>query len=324
MPSKMVILEALLRRLPQEDPEYEYFQNLYKRVKLGYEGELRVDREWREIDILSEYYLLHNFESENEQGHSHQIDTIFLCQHFLLLVEIKNISGRIDFDQVKHQLIRTRFDGTIEGFHSPIDQIERHVRFVKKQLEKWDSSLPIEYAIVIAESSTVIGAVPSDVAVFHVSGLQVKLNKLFSAYPQPQIPKEKLELLKRQFLKQHQPKDWTLTIDKRKLRKGVLCQTCEYKYVMVFEYGYFVCPKCKCKSKEALLEALHDYRYLQNEWVTNNDLREYLGIDSRYAVNRLIKDLNLKYKGTFRDRKYFIPPNIREKALRKNWRRPKK
>lgn len=93
MPDKLSVLEALLRRLPPRDFQYEYFQDMYKRMKIGYEGELRVEREWKEIDIPGKYYLIHDFEAENEQGHSHQIDAIFLCQQFMLLVEIKNISG---------------------------------------------------------------------------------------------------------------------------------------------------------------------------------------------------------------------------------------
>lgn len=62
----------------------------------GFEGENRIDRVWSEIMVPFKPYLFHNYETENEVNYSQQIDTKFLCQTFILLVEIKNIGGQID------------------------------------------------------------------------------------------------------------------------------------------------------------------------------------------------------------------------------------
>lgn len=308
--NKMILLELLMRRLDEEDIDYEYFRNQYISIKYGYEGEKRADREWEEIVIPSTYYLFHNFETENEVNHSHQIDTIFANQSFILLLEIKNIGGRIDFDQKKHQFVRTRLDGTEDGFSNPIDQVERHVRFFKRTLTKWDIPLPIEYAIILTQPSTVIGDIPNNVSIFHVSGLQTYVYNLFAKYKKNLISTHSLEKLKKNLLAIRKRKKWEPKIDKNKLRKGVLCKACNYKFVMKFEHGNFICPMCKVKNKDAFYEALFDYRHLYSEWITNCNLRDYLNIDSRFAVKRLISNLNLEYEGIKRGRKYRIPEDI--------------
>ncbi len=79
---------------------------------------------------------------------------------------------------------------------------------------------------------------------------------------------------------------------------------------MQYSHGQFVCPKCKVRNKDSFYEALYDYKYLHGEWVTNYDLRSYMNIDSRFAVNRLINSLNLELQGEKRNRRYRIPDNI--------------
>lgn len=313
MSSKMIVLESLLRRL-DDDFEYEYWKSLYNRLKFGYEGELRVDREWQEMIIPSNYYLYHNFETENEWGNSHQIDSLFICRHFILLLEIKNIGGQIEFDQVKHQFIRTRSDGTKESFSNPIDQIERHERFFRHNLVKWDISIPIEYAIVLAQPSTIIGVTPKNVSIFHLSGLQTRVQNLFKKYPQSRITQEQLEMLNVNLLAIQKRIIWKPNIDRSKLRKGVLCKECKYNSVMEFKYGRFVCPVCNLKSKDALYEALHDYRLIYKPWITNREFKIFFNVSSSNTVNKMLKRLGFEYEGVNRGRIYFIPEDILKKS----------
>ena len=99
-------------------------------------------------------------------------------------------------------------------------------------------------------------------------------------------------------------------MDLFKLKKGVLCKKCDYKNVMIYENGIFYCRKCGEKSRTAHLEALSDYRNLFGEWISNRELREFFGIQSQYAANRILKRLNTETRGTFRDRMYKIPDRL--------------
>ncbi len=122
VPFILLALDALLRRINSNanDSEVEKYKKLYRRFKVGFEGESMADKEWAELDIPFDYSLVHNYETVNEFGKKHQIDTIFLSKHFIWLLEIKNISGILEFDEEKSQFSRKNFDGPIEGYYQSV------------------------------------------------------------------------------------------------------------------------------------------------------------------------------------------------------------
>ena len=307
-PRKLLSLEALMRRLPENNvDEFNFYKDMFATQRKGYDGEVCVDQMWYEMNIPAPYYLFHSYESVNVAGYSHQIDTIVLTPHFIWLLEIKNMSGRLDIDESKHQLIRTKREGGIESFRNPLNQIKRHAEFINRKLRDFQTHLPVEAAVIIVSDYTIIGAIPKGNSIFHASGLQTELDKLFNKHQERRVSVGQLEKLKTELMNIHQRKDWKAKVNVRKLRKGVLCKGCEYKSLMIFEHGSFKCGKCGVSSKDAYLEALLDYRYLWSEWITNRELREYLGVESRHAIKRMIEKLNLEQTGTYRNRKYRIP-----------------
>lgn len=87
----------------------------------------------------------------------------------------------------------------------------------------------------------------------------------------------------------------------------MLCQRCNFQVQMKFYHGDFICPKCSLKDDGKLLyEALNDYHLLLGEWITNKELREFLGITSLYAARRLLKKLDFSFEGENKGRKYLI------------------
>lgn len=296
-----------MRRLPETENEYHFYKEMYAIHNKGHLGEQLVKNMWKELNLPSPHYLFHNYEAVNHAGNSHQIDTILLTSHFIWLIEVKNISGKIDIDESKHQLVRTNFDGTIDAFKNPINQIKRHYNFLSGRLREININLPIEYAIIIVNDSTIIGSVPKDTPIFHASGLQMELEKLTIKHNKRKITSHEVERIKVELMNLYQRKDWKPKLNPNKLRKGVLCRKCDFKSVMVLNHGYFKCPVCEFKSKEALFEAMKDYRYLINEWISNSELRDFLKVESRHAAKRILKKLNMEQTGVYRNRKYKIP-----------------
>lgn len=305
---KLLVLEALLRRLPETEEGYGYYEEIYLQAKKGYEGELKTDREWQELSVPSKYYLLHNLQTENPHGHSHQIDTLFICPQFLWLLEIKNISGRIDFQMERNQFIRTRFDGSLESLRNPIDQAERHIRFLKHILSQLKITLPLIYSIVITDDTTIIGSVPNHIPVFHLSGLQSKLMALYNQYPK-KISLQQMKKLTEHLMRMQVKKEWHPKVDSGKLKKGALCERCNYQIRMIYKYGRFICPKCSFSSKDVLIESLHDYALLFKPWITKNEFSNFFGIPLKTSY-KLIAKLPLKAVGENRGRIYRIPDDI--------------
>lgn len=254
------------------------------------------------MHLADEYYLLHDFYT-TVNASSYQIDTIFLCRQFVLILEVKNIIGRVDFNEETHQFIRSREDGEVNGFRNPLDQVRRHQRLVRTIV----GNVPVEYAIVFANPKTIIGRIPRGEAIFHKSGLEFHIRKLLAQY-KPRLSSEQLAHLKNGLLAKHMIYEPKITIDKKRVRRGVLCQRCEYRVKMQYRYGKFECPRCHWRSNEALQQAMEDYRLLIGDWITNEQFRSFVGIESTDAAKRLLMGLGFHYEGDRRYRKYQILP----------------
>ncbi|MFJ7407801.1 MULTISPECIES: nuclease-related domain-containing protein [unclassified Lysinibacillus] len=62
------------------------------------------------------FFVLHNLVLANAVKHSHQLDTLFICNHFILVVEIKNISGKLDFDGITYQSLGQNLMEQLKAF----------------------------------------------------------------------------------------------------------------------------------------------------------------------------------------------------------------
>lgn len=308
-PKSIIIIEALLRRLDANDRDFTYFQDYLTRLKYGYEGEHRVDREWFEMPYLNEHYLFFNYEIENEFGFSHQVDTVLLTKHFLLILEVKNISGRVDYDEQKHQLTRTRPTGTEDILTNPFDQLHRHEELFQRILSKLKISLPIEKAVVMANPSSIIGNVPKSPPIFHASGLRSFIKKCL-VRNESKLTTSQLDKLAKYLLSKVVARDFDLNISVERIRKGVLCENCNYSVVMTYKRGIWSCPQCGVQSRKAFLRALDDYRLLISDRITNQEFREFFHVESMYASSKILSRLNLKTVGNKKGRYYIIPEDI--------------
>ena len=179
IPDQLMMYEILLKRMDLESANYKEVLLKYQSLKKGYYGELRADREWKDMHIQREHYLFYSFEAKNKFGHTFQMDTLFMCRHFILVMESKDIGGRLDFDDTTRQFTQTRASGEVLSFSNPIDQVLRHQAFVLEELMKIGVSIPIVPVVVITDSSTIIGSKSKEVSVFNVTGLRSKVEKLF-------------------------------------------------------------------------------------------------------------------------------------------------
>ncbi len=310
--SKLVMLESLVRRLHPSDSDYAYFKEGYQRQVAGYEGEKWVDREWFDMPNLGCHYLFCNYEFENEHGFSHQIDTVSLTLKYLLILEIKNISGRVDIDEDKHQMIVTRPDGTTKSYANPLDQIRRHAQHLGVLLDQFKFPLPIEGALVFSNPATIIGNVPKNFPIFHSSGLRHFVQRLLKKYHEKLSEKQSAQLSKI-LLTKLKRQEVNPSFDLSRLRKGVLCGVCDFQVIMTYRGGTWQCMSCGARDKSAILQGLHDYRALIGNKITNKEFREFFGVESMDAASKILSRLELESYGKKRGRYYLIPSNINKK-----------
>ena len=308
-PMELKYLDVLVRRAIAEEKVKQEWRMKLAQLKAGYFGERRVDNEWREVNIQGGV-LLHDFTCRNSAGNTHQIDSVFICKHFILVIEIKNVGGRIDFDDKRRQFLRTTEDGRVESFNNPIDQVKRHRDlFIEASLD-WPFYVPVEAFVVIANPYTVIGRVSNEVPVFNVSGLRTKIGELMKKHAAVNVNVRML----RSFVEQmYEPVKRQFTCD-FPIRSGALCLQCNE--VLQHVSRGFKCPRCGWRDLTgvALRNAMLDYRILYGDRITNHAFREFVGVSNIYTANHMLNKLFTGTEGKNKGRKYIIPPNIEKEV----------
>lgn len=105
LPSKILVIKALLRRGILDTEQRKRLDELRWRAERGFEGEQRVDTFLADIQLSESNLILQGFESVNQHCFTHQMDKLIVTSRFILILEVKNISGIITYDMKTNQLI---------------------------------------------------------------------------------------------------------------------------------------------------------------------------------------------------------------------------
>ena len=300
-PEQLAYYEVMIRRGPNADE----FRKLYTQVKSGYLGERRLDREWKDANM--DGLLFHDFTCFNSAGHSHQIDTIFLCNHFVLVIEIKNITGRIDFNPQTRQLVRQREDGVFEAFNSPIDQVKRHRLLLENWFMPLPDSIPVEAAVVMTNPNCFIGKIDNEIPMFAVDGLRSVLDEMVARHQHVSLNMKQVRASLEQLYRPFTAQPWRKEVP---IRTGVLCLNCNGK-MRPIKNG-FKCLNCGSfdSNQLALRRTLYDYRTIFGSSISNKSFRAFTEIDSRYTAYGILNRLLPQKKYAGRSSTYVIPDNI--------------
>lgn len=303
-PPEIRQLESLLQRVPSVHPLSTHWTEQLRRMTAGFHGELRVDSLFYEIPIDSPHYFIQDLFIQKPKS-SHQIDTVLVTSRFLLLLEIKSISGELNFDPQLRQFSRTNRDGSVDGMRNPDDQLRRHEKWVQQFLESQKVSLPVIGAIVFTYPSSIVQSRPKNRIIIQSSGLPFLVDQILAKYPVEILTSRKTRQLAVKLLEMHSERalrDVDVAVE---LRKGVLCGGCSG--VLYYDRRAWRCKSCSYKDPLAHLQTLIEYRLLVSKTISNRDFREFTGLDSVSTASKLLTKSNMEYIGSFKDRKYLIP-----------------
>lgn len=289
------------RRASGNQSELEKISLMFRNFSAGLIGEKRVLFTLKELDIP--HAVIHNFTSFNEVGHPIQMDIIFICSHFVVILEVKNITGHIDFDSARRQFIRKTLDGRVESFMNPVDQVLRHKYFLESLLLTSSELIPVEAAVVIANHSTVIGNISLEVPIFNVAGTRHVIMELCKKYRDNHFNMSKVRQLIMSHFIERSP---SLPKGNFVLRLGVLCNRCGHK--MQHFNGGFKCLNCNRfdKNNESLLHSLWEYSILYGTSITNKQFRDFTGVASASTAKKILRRLNLPMHGSNRSTTYSL------------------
>lgn len=251
-------------------------------------------------ELAIPHQILHNFCLNDFAAHKHEMDFLFIFLSFILCLEVKNMTGRLDFDIEASQLLRTLADGVIERFPNPVAQLTRHIRFLSSLFPH----IPIVGAVVIANCRAIIGSRRNThILIFHADSLHSFIESSLKRYAKPVL---QINIFYEQLLAMQAPMIKPFSFTLTDLKKGVFCEKCSSK--MHFVQGRFICSNCHHQDKFAHFQALADFRLLVDSKITNKEFRTLCEISSRYAAKRLLKYLPMIKQG--RTAYYKIPEQI--------------
>jgi len=110
----------------------------------------------------------------------------------------------------------------------------------------------------------------------------------------------------------HTPTQWTLNIKVDELKKGALCSHCHFDHALRYAHGKWRCSNCQSIDNQSMLLALHDFRLMVGNNITNAQFRDFFDIDSEKAAYHLLKKLKFEAIGENKSRKYIITTNLLE------------
>lgn len=242
-----------------------------------------------------------------------EIDKLLLSKQYILMLEVKNWYGTLYFDGDR-QVIRVGDDGREEGLPNPIIQVKLQRHRLQKWLRMYNfPHVPILYFVVISFPSTIIkplfpqSTVPNEV--IYSKSLPFHIHEQNHIYTNQVLDQRTFQQIFDRIQADHTPSKADVLkkfgISKNELIKGVFCPECAAN-PMKKEHNKWLCPQCHHASRSAHLQALHDYKLLIGDTITNQDAREFLRIDSSHVMKRILQKEGFPVSGKNRWQKYTL------------------
>lgn len=160
VPKRILFDEALLGRLPETHHKRHQIYEGNQRRRAGYNGERSLDHY---LKLLPEdkYFIFHDLYLPYKST-TFQMDTLLLSSTMALILEVKNVAGKLLFDIESQQFIRTH-NGEQQGMQDPLTQARRYKQQLGAFFEKYSiPAIPLDYLVVISFPSSVFQTNPSN------------------------------------------------------------------------------------------------------------------------------------------------------------------
>lgn len=302
-------LQCMINRLPDDHAYKQFFEVELYRSKAGEMGEARMKKKFKEFYLEEEHQILWDV-SLGIGLWKVQMDGLLLTERCAVVIESKNISGKIHFVEATGEFYRVDEDDRKTIMEDPAVQLDKHIRFLEAWFKLKNISLPVDGLVVFTPKQCEFMSKPKDkhicktyqmVDVLHTilqknpqSNTSHKLMKIKKMIENNQVPYQRLALCEQYRL------NW------RDLKTGIFCTACQQFTVVPMGKSGWRCVLCKKKEKSASLQVIREYFTLISHALSNQQLREFCRIDSPYTTSRELARYDLDILGTFRNRTYRI------------------
>lgn len=318
IPKKVLIDEALKRRITRFHPKRSEIEEDYHIRMTGYRGEKAISYYLDKLDP-NQFDIIHDLRLPCPNSDNFfQIDKLVLSTSIPPTnIEVKNWKCDIHFDKYLDQVIKIFPEkNKRERARNPVLQAREQAQQLGIWLAQHDfGHIPIEYFFANSHEKSIITA---DLGMEHIlkkvcTG-EILIDKINRIGQLPNsLTKSTLKNIEDALLAAHTPPIYNIQkmydIYPKEISPGVHCPKCEL-LAMVYKNGIWICLQCNYQSKTAFIPTINDYFLLIKPTITNAELRWFLQISSPDIANYILKSLNLPYTGSKKGRIYYKPEKI--------------
>ncbi|RNF40879.1 nuclease-related domain-containing protein [Planococcus salinus] len=300
-------LERLLYRLPKNHSQRRFLEAELYRSAAGERGEDRLRRKFIEFDFEESYRILRNV-SLSMGDWKVQIDGLLLTNRGVIIVESKNISGQLHFDEKTGEFSRIDREGGKAVMEDPTSQLNKHIRFLTKFFRMKNIDFNVDGLVVFTSKQCEFLTKPPHNYVCKTYQMVDYLHYILQTFPQSashsNLP-DTVELLqKHQTPFKRQPLCQRYFIASDELQMGILCTYCKAHRIIRKHKTGWLCEACHTIDDQAFQCAVQEYFSLIDRNLTNKRLREFCNIESPYTASRLLATFDFAVSGAMRNRTY--------------------
>lgn len=310
-PALIDALPRLIARLPDNYPRKEELglaQQLYN-IEAGFSGETKVDRFLELIELPESSITLTNVQLSLAPGHSFQVDTLILAKQFILLLEIKNITGELYFESDPHQLRQIKVTGEEAIMECPITQLEVAIDKLRTWLSKQGFKNEITGQIILVNRNATVKVAPRNAPLLYLKRLSIYLREQAAKSPiftTAELVKMK-ELIERQQVSYHPyPLCDYFKIDPKLLKTGQLCSHCNNSMIY-HSHKQRYCHHCKTAEPNNYRQSIQDWFMLVSPSISNRQCKYFLKLKNKNDAYYAVTSLKLNKRGRSVATKYYWP-----------------
>lgn len=304
------MLKRAVRRLKLYSSERIFLEKELFNAEAGVRGEMRLRKKFVEFYSTEPYEILWNT-SLSLGNWPVQIDGLLLTPKAAIIIESKNISGELHFDNKTGEFYRYDSNGVKTVMDNPAIQVEKNMRFMRSWFAEHDIRLPVDGLLVFTALQAELCSLPYNIRTCRHHHMIEFLFRTIKEYPtSPQQNKQSLIKIKELIESKQTPylqKSITLqySLNSNLFERGIYCTACESLNVSRHQRAWR-CLKCGYVAKNAAEEAVLDYFALFGYRVKNEEIRHFLRLEDRHIVKRLLSKSDFKKEGGRRHSKYSL------------------
>lgn len=300
-------LERLLLRLPEDHLQRQFLQVELYRSAAGKRGEERLARKMVEFNPDENHRFLRNISLSLGEWRV-QMDGILLTERGAIIIESKNISGQLYFDNQTGEFARTDEAGIRTIMEDPTSQLNKNIRFLTKFFKLHKIQLPIKGIVVFTSKQCEFMSKPQSGVMCKTYQLIDYLFNILHSFPKmdtrPNLSKIDKLLQKNQSPYKRIPLCQLYFIAPNELKPGIYCAACKsHRMIRKHRCGW-KCELCQAVDPMALESTIQEYFSLVDIQLNNRQLRQFCNFGSPYMASRLLATFDFETTGALRNRSY--------------------